>query len=227
MNDVCDAIQNKLVKLHLTGIPITEDPEVKAHLATCSACRIYHDFLNHDHRALEVYAKSLDIYVDQVKQRLHRQIERAEPGSPSRATFPWWAVAAAILLVAGLIFLFNGGPVGPSVRPGPGQNTTNTKPPALQMPAAEAQAVEKERQLARQYFERRNTVALLELLNSDHHETHLLVSQYLAQVGDTNSLPTLARLARTWNGQTVDNPYTKAIAQIEIRSQGPKVVTPE
>jgi predicted anti-sigma-YlaC factor YlaD len=125
MNDVCDAIQNRLVKLHLTGIPTTDDPEVKAHLATCSACRIYHDFLNHDHRELEAYAKSLDTYVDRVRQTLHRKIEHVKPDSPSRPTFPWWAAAAAILGVAGLIFLFNGGPGVSPDRPGQDQNAAS------------------------------------------------------------------------------------------------------
>ncbi|MCP4453034.1 MAG: redoxin domain-containing protein [Planctomycetes bacterium] len=227
MNDVCDAIQNRLVKLHLTGIPITDDPEVKAHLETCSTCRIYHDFLNHDHRELETYAKSLDTYVDRVRQTLHRKIEHAQPDSPGRSTFPWWATAAAILLVAGLIFLFNGGPGIAPDRPGPDQNTTDTQSPTLQLPAAKTEAVAMERQLARQHLDRRDTTALLGLLNSDHNETRLLAAQYLSQVGDANALPTLKNLARIWDDPNEDNPYAQAIARIEGRSLEPKVVTPE
>lgn len=227
MNDGCDAIQNRLVKLHLTGIPITDDPEVKAHLTTCSTCRIYHDFLNHDHRELEVYAKSLDIYVDQVKQRLHRQIERAEPDSPSHASFGWWAVAAAVLGVAGLVFLFNGGPGAAPDRRGPDQNTTGTQSPTGQLSATQAKAVAMERQLARQAFNQGNTTDLLGLLSSDHHDTRILAAQYLSQIGDTNALPALEDLARTWDAPNRNNPYAEAIARIENHSLGPRVVTSE
>jgi hypothetical protein len=141
MNDSCDAIQDRLVKLHLTGIPITDDPDVRAHLENCSTCRIYHDFLDHDHRALEVYARSLDTYVDEVKQRLHRQIEHTGPDSPNRITSPWWAVAAIIPLVAGLILLLHSGPSASEDRPGPDPGANPMRPTAVQSPALNGQAV--------------------------------------------------------------------------------------
>jgi len=227
MNEVCDAIQNRLVKLHLTRIPITDDPEVKAHLAVCSTCRIYNDFLNHDHQELEAYAESLDTYVDNVKQKLNRRIKHTKPDSPRQTSFLRWTVAAAILLVAGLIFLFNGGPSTSSNQSGPDQNTANIKSPTPQVPFPTTQTVEMERQLARQHFELRNTTALLELLKSEHNETRVLAAHYLAEIGDSDSLPALERLAHTWDNLTVDNPYTQAIAQIQNRSQEPEDVTPE
>lgn len=141
MNDSCDAIQDRLVKLHLTGIPITDDPEVKAHLENCSPCRIYNDFLDHDHRALEVYAKSLDTYVDQVKQRLHRQIEHTKPGHSSRIIFSWWAAAGAILLIVGWVFFWHGGPTDPLDRPGSDQGRvtaqSNAESPTAQIPTTD------------------------------------------------------------------------------------------
>ena len=140
MNDSCDAIQNRLVKLHLTGIPVKDDPEVEAHLATCSACRIYHDFLNHDHQELETYAESLDTYVDDFKQRLNRRINQGKPDSPRPTTFPWRAVAAAVVLVAGLLLWWNSGPRASSDAPGTGLPPV-TDQSSGQIPAPNAQDV--------------------------------------------------------------------------------------
>jgi peroxiredoxin len=136
MNNLCDTIQNKLVKLHLTGMPIKDDPEVKAHLEACSTCRIYYDFLNHDHQTSEICAESLEIYVDQVKHKLHHHIKLTKPGSRRQSTFLGWAAAVFIPLTIGLLFLFNNNSKTASNRPGPDQGSQTAKAPTVQAPIA-------------------------------------------------------------------------------------------
>ena len=79
MSDQCDRIQRRLVKLHLTKLPVSGDPEVGAHLAACPTCRVYRDHLNFEHKELEDFAESLDSYVDDVQDKLHRHIQENHP----------------------------------------------------------------------------------------------------------------------------------------------------
>ncbi|MCG8698966.1 MAG: hypothetical protein MI922_13005, partial [Bacteroidales bacterium] len=165
MSDRCDDIQKKLVKLHLTRLPVTDDPEVQAHLANCPTCRIYRDHLDHDHQELEGYAESLDSYVDNVKEKLHRHIEEDHPEEKRTTPFPWWAVAAIIPLAA-VCFLFL--PREPASPP-PNQNTGIQR--AIPNPTAKAIAMELE--LARQHLDQGNIAALHELLDSQYDETRV------------------------------------------------------
>ncbi len=223
MPDPCDTMQQKLVKLHLTHRPVADDPEVKAHLDTCPTCRLYRDHLEHDERALTGYAMSLDIYVDNVKDKLHRNIARTEPCGFKRTAFPWWAVAAVVPLIAVLVLVFGRGDDPVAEGPGRGLVSAPDRSPGLRIPDPKARAVEAELALAKQHLAQGNAAALLELLRSDYDETRVRAAQYLAQVGDERTLGTLNRLARTWSDMTVMNPYAQAIAQIEHRLLEPEV----
>ncbi len=136
MNNLCDTIQNKLVKLHLTNVPIKDDPEVKAHLEACSTCRIYHDFLNHDHQTSEICAESLEIYVDQVKHKLHRHIKHTKPDGSSRTIIAAWVAAVSIPLIVGFLFLLDLSPQTSPNRPGPNQGPESIKSSPPQTPMA-------------------------------------------------------------------------------------------
>ncbi|MFC1765624.1 carboxypeptidase regulatory-like domain-containing protein [Planctomycetota bacterium] len=106
MDELCDTIQKRLVKLHLTNHAIQDDPEVQAHLETCANCRIYLDYLVHDHDTAEDHAESLDSYAAYVKTKLHHHHdEEITPSAPKPHCLPGWLCGLGVLLVIVLILI--------------------------------------------------------------------------------------------------------------------------
>jgi hypothetical protein len=217
MGDMCDSIRRRLVKLHLGKKPMVDDPEVQAHLATCPTCRLYQDHLDHDNRELEGYAESLDSYVHDVSEKLHRHSVSTPPTGAKRRTHSTWAVVLFIGCAIALVLVFTRGFDGWVYRSGTKGRSGVIEPPSSRIPNPNARIIELELRLAQQHLKQQNIPALLELLDSEFDQTRNRVAQYLAQIGDRSALPTLERLARSWQDMTVGNPYAQAIAQIEHR----------
>jgi hypothetical protein len=217
MDGLCDSIQKRLVKLHLSKKTIIDDPEVQAHLEVCAACRLYRDHLDRENRELEGYAESLDSYVNDVHEKLHHRIVSEPPSGSHRKTHLWWVILLLVPLAVAFCVVMNREPRSPSPRAGADTRSSRLKSPSSAIPNPVARIVEIELQLAQQHFKQRNLPALLELLDSENRETRLRVTQYLAQIGDRTALAPLERLARNWDAPADGNPYVQAMAQIEQR----------
>jgi hypothetical protein len=218
MDAFCDSIQKRLVKLHLGKKAIAEDTEVQAHLETCPACRRYRDHLDHDNREMEGVAESLDSYVHDVSEKLHRRAASPEREEISTRTWLSATVAFAVLLILVLAFtMFGPGAAADRDRPAGGVRTAMDRITSLRIPDPEGKAIEMELRLARRHLEQGNVPALLQLLDSEYDPTRIRAAQYLAQIGDRSTMAVLESRARAWDDPTVANPYAQAVAQIESR----------
>jgi len=217
MDSLCDSIQKRLVKLHLSKKTIMDDPEVQAHLETCPACCLYRDHLDRENRELEGYAESLDSYVNDVHEKLHHRIVSESSSGSNRKSHLWWVILLLVPLAVAFCMVYNREPPSSSPRAGANKRSGILKSPSSAIPNPTARVVEIELQLAQQHFKQRNLPALIELLDSENKETRLRVTQYLAQVGDRTALTPLERLARNWDTLAEGNPYVQAMAQIEQR----------
>lgn len=218
MGDMCDSIRRRMVKLHLGKKPGVDDPGVQAHLASCPTCRLYQEHLDHDNRELEGYAESLDSYVHDVSEKLHRHVVPTPPQGMKQRRFSRWAWALLLSpFVIAMVLVVSRGFDTLVPRSGMHGRSGIIEPPSSHIPNPHARVIEMELRLALQHFNQHNVPALLELLDSEHDQTQRRVAQYLAQIGDRRALPTLERLARSWQDMTLGNPFAQAIAQIEHR----------
>ena len=72
----------------------------------------------------------------------------------------------------------------------------------------------------------RDVDGLIEALNSDPMEYRILIAECLGEIADGRAIPALAQLASQWQGSPADNPFARAIREIENRTQRPEPNVP-
>jgi len=123
-------------------------------------------------------------------------------------------VAAAIVIAVGLGVLTA---VNKTESPGgqkqTAQSGTNAGPEVRtpeQGQAAEMAIIEK-------LYEMKNTKALAMALGSASYEAKVAAANYLAVIGDANSVAPLQNVSSEWKGNAAENPFTKAAEAIKKR----------
>jgi large repetitive protein len=124
-------------------------------------------------------------------------------------------LAAAVVLVA--IVLWN------HVTEEPRQTVKQPKPSPR--PNTLPDAPDVDRQLADERMDIETMVAALDIgglvtiLDEGRPESKRLAAAYLGEIGDERALPALSRLAGQWQGNLTENPFTRAIEQINSKEQ--------
>jgi len=70
---------------------------------------------------------------------------------------------------------------------------------------------------AQQLYEQRDMTGLLRLLANGRQDTKTSVAGYLGEIGDDSALPILQSFADTWDGPSDNNPFIRAINEIQNR----------
>ncbi|MCH8217681.1 MAG: carboxypeptidase regulatory-like domain-containing protein, partial [Planctomycetes bacterium] len=196
---------------------------IEEHLVGCLACR--HELV----RMQRVLALAGDLAQSTVADLAGVQAAKqvldaiqAQPSTPDERESPsksiplrWLTAVAAIVLLCLSLVLLNIGKQSPGTPdPAVKRMRPDTPQPALDHDQAARNRIQLQLAQARSFFEEKNIPGLLDLLDRGEGQTQIAVADYLAQLGSTEALPLLNRLAATWEGDPSDNPFAAAIAKI-------------
>jgi protocatechuate 3,4-dioxygenase beta subunit len=82
--------------------------------------------------------------------------------------------------------------------------------------------LEKELEMAKHLFEKKNLPGMTQLLKTGQDPTKLKIAEYLGQIGDSSVLSALQVFAEQWQGSELNNPFQAAIDMIEKRQEQPE-----
>jgi protocatechuate 3,4-dioxygenase beta subunit len=162
---------------------------------------------------------------EDLDRRIAAMITRAArqgPGSASPELALWrrimkskyTKIAAALVLITSVLILTQHLSGKPPIVRRPGESII-----ANQAEAHKHVQLEKEIEQAKAYFENKDLPGLIGLLETGIGASQVIVSDFLAQIGDVSALPMLHRLADKWQGASDANPFQKAIDQINAQGK--------
>ena len=196
---------------------------IDEHLVGCLACR--HELVRMQ-RVLALAGDMAQVTVaDLAGVQAAKQVLdaiQAQPSTPDERQYPsksivlrWLTAAAALLLLCLSLVLLNTGKQS-QVTPDPAvkRMRPDTPQPASENNQAARNRIQLQLAQAQRFFEAGNISGLLDLLERGEGQTQIAAAGYLAQLGSTEALPLLNRLAATWEGDPSDNPFAAAIAKI-------------
>ncbi len=128
------------------------------------------------------------------------------------------AVAAAVVLVA--LVLWNPTGEEPQPKPSPG-------PDAPGGVATVEQRLARERNEIETMSIARDVGGLIAMLETGLRPSQRLAADSLGRIGDGRALPALSRLAEKWQGDPTDNPFARAIEQITSRMENTEPNAPD
>jgi len=161
-------------------------------------------------------------------------LKQATSGTTQHAVAPWGVfaqrflrVAAGVALVGAVaivaIVLWN----RPTEEPPKLANDPNLRTQPSRSPGTPApdRRLAAERTRVEAMFAARDIDGLVQALEEISPASQLLAAAYLGQIGDARAIPALSQLASQWQGDPTENPFTRAIEQIETR-ENPKEAEP-
>ena len=168
--------------------------------------------------------------MDRARQALLEaaQAPAAEPELTSKTRYIQWrpltqmAVAAMVVATISIGIVVWKISFGGSSGPGMGRPTTLTVDQGLanlERLKFEAGQIQKLAALA-------DTQGLLDLLETAQPASQQIIAQHLSSLAGAEAVPALSRLALTWTGPTVANPFTLAVSQIQSRLDAAVVSAP-
>jgi hypothetical protein len=76
-----------------------------------------------------------------------------------------------------------------------------------------------ERQKIDALYAARDVNGLIQALDTSYAENKIVIAQHLGEIGDERAITVLSRLADQWQGDPAENPFARAIQQIEARNR--------
>ncbi|UCG48999.1 MAG: carboxypeptidase regulatory-like domain-containing protein [Phycisphaerales bacterium] len=158
---------------------------------------------------------------------LDRAVGAERAGLPRRLLTPRTAMlaAAAVLAIAALVIVgllwIN--------RSGDGQDGVVNDRNGITQPVPEPDSTNRlaaELQQLEQMFAAGDVRGLMAMLSRDRLESKVAAANYLARIGDARAIEALEIQAGRWPGDPADNPFTRAIEQIESGLRPEKQQTP-
>jgi protocatechuate 3,4-dioxygenase beta subunit len=227
----CQNLREDTAALVLGELEATAAEKLRRHIESCQGCRgLYESMVNEEHLIRSTF-NDIATGGKRVEQNI---LGRLVDGTPSEETgrvilWPKWtnskafksvlAVAAAAVLVAATLIVINMLTADRQDVEGPVPIANDRKLPLDDnMPIRPQLQLEQELRLIEQMFADGDVAGLIGMLQNGQPDSKIAAAKCLGQIGDLRAVEALKACADQWTGAKEDNPFAKAIAQINSRT---------
>ena len=218
----CPNLRDHIAALVLGELKADTAEKLHRHIQHCPGCCRLYEIMKDEERMIETSFDALaqkgrgveSAVIQQISRRTSNRMGALLRGFRSRPSIWITAIAAAAVLVLAAMVVVQ------AFR-NPGRAVDPTSPLAQKArihEEGEAQVLIREQAAVDQMTAAKDVAGLIGILDTGQWQTKVAAAVSLGRIGDANAVKALGSYVGKWTGDTAENPFAKAIEQINQRT---------